>query len=242
MKSDYPSHKVRKVLIVDDDVELADLLKQCIESEGFEVFHAADGVSGLQSVFALGVDLVVLDIMLPEQSGIEVLKQIRAQSQVPVLMLTARGDDTDRIVGLELGADDYVPKPASAREIVARIKAILRRSDHSVILNPAHQIPPVVVGKLRLDASARTLSIDGVLLSLTSTEFNFVEVLAKHAGSIVSKEALSEIVLGRPLKRFDRSIDVHISRVRDKIASHNHGKSLIITVYRQGYQLIKETS
>lgn len=230
----------KNILIIDDDFELAELLKSFMESEGFHVQHAADALAGLSIALSGGVDLVVLDIMLPGESGLELLKKIRAASLVPVLMLTAKGDDTDRIVGLELGADDYVPKPATAREILARVKAILRRTDPQHADGTRSQASLLRVGPLLVDGATRAVTLHGKPLTLTSTEFNCLELLARNAGGIVSKAHLSEVVLGRPLQRYDRSIDVHISRVRDKLAALNEGNNLIQTVYRQGYQLIKE--
>lgn len=232
----------KHILIIDDDFELAELLKSFMESEGFAVQHAPEPVAGLSKALSGMIDLIILDIMLPGQSGLEVLKQIRAESIVPILMLTAKGDDTDRILGLELGADDYVPKPATAREILARVKAILRRTDSHGGHGVSGQVAVLRVGALSIDAAARVATLHGQALALTSTEFNFLELLAKHAGNIVSKAQLSEVVLGRPLQRYDRSVDVHISRVRDKLAVLNAGNNLIQTVYRQGYQLIKEAS
>lgn len=231
----------KKILIIDDDFELAELLKSFMQNEGFEVCHEPYPMCGLAMATSGEFDLVVLDIMLQGQSGLEVLKQIRAVSLVPVLMLTAKGDDTDRILGLELGADDYVPKPAMAREILARAKAILRRTElYSLTEKPAQHVV-LRVGALSIDAAARRATCCGQPIMLTSTEFNFLELLATHAGTIVSKAQLSEFALGRPLQRFDRSVDVHISRVRDKLAALNGGNNLIQTIYRQGYQLIKES-
>ena len=230
----------KNILIIDDDFELAELLKSFMQSEGFDVQHASESVEGLSIALSGRTDLIILDIMLPGQSGLEVLKQIRAVSFVPVLMLTAKGDDTDRILGLELGADDYVPKPATAREILARVKAILRRTDSHC--SASLQSMTLSVGGLTVDPAARIATLHGQSLALTSTEFNFLELLVRHAGSVVSKAQLSEVVLGRALQRYDRSVDVHISRVRDKLAALNQGNNLIQTVYRQGYQFIREAS
>lgn len=229
----------KNILIIDDDFELAELLKEFIESEGFIASHKSDGAEGLRSALDPTIDLVILDIMLPSQSGLEVLKQIRSQSLVPVLMLTAKGDDTDRILGLELGADDYVPKPAPAREILARIKAILRRTE-ARIHNQAQNNQTIQIGQLTIDSATRTAKVGQAKLELTSTEFNCLELLAKHVGNVVSKDMLSKEVLGRPLQRFDHSIEVHISRVRDKLTSASTNVPRIETIYRQGYQLIKE--
>jgi len=176
--------------------------------------------------------------MMPRMSGIEVLSRIRSTSRIPVLMLTAKGDDADRIVGLELGADDYVPKPCTPRELVARIRAILRRTQAA---GDDAEMPPIIEsGPLKVYPRQRRAEWDGRMLDLTSTEFNLLEALARSAGRPVSKNRLSELALGRPLTRFDRSIDVHISSIRRKLGTLIDGRSWIQTVVRQGYQLIKE--
>jgi two-component system OmpR family response regulator len=169
---------------------------------------------------------------------VEVLKRIRAKSTMPVVMLTAKGDDMDRILGLEIGADDYVPKPCTPRELTARIRAILRRIDISTIDETASA--PLVVGPLTVKTEQRRAEWAGTMLNLTSIEFNILELLARNAGRPVSKKDLSELGLGRPLARFDRSIDVHMSNIRQKLGALADGRSCIETVYRLGYQLIKE--
>ena len=197
-----------RILLVDDDVELAGMLRDYLVRDGFEVLAVPDGESGVAEALSGNFALVVLDVMMPGIGGIEALRRIRAASTVPVLMLTARGDDLDRIVGLELGADDYVPKPCMPRELAARLRAILRRSQQSGEL-PAQA--PLVVGPLKVMPAQRRVEWDGEAVELTSTEFNLLEVLARNAGRPVSKAELSEQALGRPLVRFDRSIDVHLS-------------------------------
>lgn len=227
-----------KVLLIDDDVELTEMLSEYLDGEGFAVECAHNGEEGLARALANGLDLVVLDVMMPRMSGIEVLKRIRAESRLPVLMLTAKGDDTDRIVGLELGADDYVPKPCTAREIAARIRAILRRAE-----GPADQVPtplPVAVGRLLMWPAQRKATWHGQALELTSTEFNVLEVLARNAGRTVTKADLSLQALGRPLAKFDRSIEVHLSSIRRKLGTLADGRSVIQTVFRQGYQYLLE--
>lgn len=223
------------VLLIDDDVELAEMLGDYLVGEGFVVSTAHDGASGLAEALTGQFAIVVLDVMMPGMSGIEVLRALRAESRVPVLMLTAKGDDMDRIVGLELGADDYVPKPCLPRELAARLRAILRRTT----VQPETGDAPVVVGALTLEPAQRQAIWQGEPLLLTSTEFNLLEILARHAGKPVSKQLLSEQALGRPLTRFDRSIDVHMSSIRHKLGVLPDGRSLIQTVYRQGYQLIR---
>lgn len=225
-----------KVLLIDDDTELVALIADYLEQEGFEVTAAHDGESGLKALFSAKFDIVVLDVMMPKQNGIDVLRHIRTHNTLPVIMLTARGDDADRIIGLELGADDYVPKPCTPRELTARIRAILRRTQALTAEESANV--PLVAGMLTLWPSARQAQWNGQALELTSTEFNLLEVLAQKAGRPASKKELSEHGLGRPLARFDRSIDVHISSLRHKMGPMPDGRSCIQTVYRQGYQLI----
>jgi len=225
-----------KVLLIDDDVELVEMLAEYLNSDGFSVSTAQNGEKGLPMALGGEFAIIVLDVMMPGTNGIEVLKQIRQQSQIPIIMLTARGDDTDRIIGLELGADDYVPKPCTARELAARIRAILRR------MEPGHQDnqQPITVGDLTLWPQQRRIQWRGASLEFTSTEFNLLEILARNAGTTVSKKILSENGLGRPLAKFDRSIEVHLSRIREKLGLLADGRSCIQTVFRQGYLLIKE--
>jgi len=228
-----------KVLLVDDDVELVGMLREYLEQEGFDTAVAHDGESGVAMALAQAPDLVVLDSMLPRLSGVEVLRRIRAASAVPVLMLTARGSDVDSIVGLELGADDYVAKPCSARALVARIRAILRRTGGAPAATAAAP-QTLAAGRLTLWPEHLHAEWDGVPLELTGTEFNILELLARNVGRIVSKQTLSEGALGRPLQRFDRSLDTHLSNIRHKLAALSGAPACIRTVYRAGYQLIKE--
>ncbi|MBW7900993.1 MAG: response regulator transcription factor [Rhodocyclaceae bacterium] len=223
-----------KVLLVDDDVELVELLRDYLRGEGFVVEAAHAGDAGARAALAGGFDIVVLDVMMPGCSGIEALRRIRAASAVPVLMLTAKGDDDERIAGLELGADDYVPKPCTPRELTARLRAILKRTGAVPAAPPA----PIRAGVLTLWPAERRAEQDGRPLDLTSTEFSLVELLARQAGRVVSKEALSEQALGRPLVRFDRSIDVHMSSIRHKLGRLPDGRSRIQTVIRRGYLLV----
>ena len=226
-----------KVLLVDDDVELADMLRVYLEREGFEVKAVHDGETGIAEVLHGHHDIAVLDVMMPGNSGIDVLLQIRSYGAMPVLMLTAKGDDADRIVGLELGADDYVPKPCTPRELTARIRAILRRSGAA---EPSSSSSPTIVGALSIWSEQRRAKWADKPLELTSTEFNLLDVLARNAGRVVSKSELSEQGLGRPLARFDRSIDVHISSIRRKLEPLPDGRSRIQAVFNKGYQFIKE--
>ena len=314
-----------RILLVDDDVELTAMLADYLADEGFVVDVAGDGISGGARALADGIDLVVLDVMLPDRSGIETLREIRLTSNVPVLMLTARGDEIDKVVGLELGADDYVPKPCTPRELAARIRAILRRttrfaapasaaagstgdmdedSAEGAATKPANltaggagkpgsepapapvragqpggqtsggpgggrggvagtggTAAPVgtaggsgfmpanepasdgggndvlVAGSLRVWPRSRRVQWQGQDVDLTSTQFSVLEVLARHAGTVVSKAELSKLALGRPLGRFDRSIDVHISILRQRLDGPGGGDELIKTVRGIGYQL-----
>ena len=225
-----------RVLLVDDDVELAAMLREYLEREGFEVGVAHDGESGAREALSGHYAIAVLDVMMPRLNGVEALRRIRAESRLPVLMLTAKGDDIDRIIGLELGADDYVPKPCTPRELVARLRAILRRGADAV---PGAAAAPITVGPLTLWPERRLAQWHERPLELTSTEYSLLEALARQAGRVVSKNALSEAALGRPLARFDRSIDVHISSIRHKLGARPDGDSWIQTVRGQGYQLVK---
>ncbi len=226
-----------RVLLIDDDVELTALLQEYLEQEGFETSAVHDGESGVDEAVSGRHAIVVLDVMLPRLNGVEVLRRIRARSRVPVLMLTARGDDVDRIVGLELGADDYVPKPCTPRELVARLRAILRRADVGA---PTGQAGHIQSGPLAMWPERRRAEWSGHPLDLTSTEFNLLAVLAQNAGRVVSKDELSEAGLGRPLARFDRSIDVHVSSLRQKVGTLADGRSYIQTIRGQGYLFVRE--
>jgi two-component system OmpR family response regulator/two-component system response regulator CpxR len=227
-----------KVLLIDDDVELVSMFQEYLEQEGFEVKTAHDGEAGTAAALTGQYAIAILDVMMPRMNGLETLRRLRAASRMPILLLTARGDDTDRIVGLELGADDYVTKPCTPRELTARIRAILRRTAGT----PMDQLAsaPLVVGQLTMWPEQRRAAWAGATVELTSTEFNLLEVLARHAGKAVSKNTLSEQGLGRPMARFDRNIDVHLSSLRHKLGTLADGRSCLQTVYRMGYQLIKD--
>ncbi len=226
-----------KVLLIDDDIDLGSMLEEYMEHEGFEVDVVHDGESGVRLALEGNHEIAVLDVMMPGISGIETLRRIRESSRMPVLMLTARGDDVDRVLGLELGADDYVPKPCTPRELVARLRAILRRSVRVV---DQAESSTVAAGRLRIWPDKRRAEWDGQFIVLTSTELNLLEALARQVGSVVSKATLSEQGLGRPLSRYDRSIDVHVSNLRQKLGSLPDGRSWIQTVRGIGYQLIRE--
>lgn len=225
-----------KILIIDDDEQLTSLFQDYLEAEAFEVDVVHHGQQGLIAALSSRYDLVILDMMLPDTSGTEILKTLRQESVLPVLMFTAKGDDIDRIIGLESGADDYVAKPCTPRELVARIRAILRRTTLSP---PDHNDRIIITGLLALYSEKRHVTWSGQTLDLTSTEFNLLEILARNVGKIVSKQALSEYALGRPLERYDRSIDVHISSIRQKIGQQDNHQPYIQTIRGHGYQLIK---
>lgn len=207
-----------RVLIVDDDVQLCRLLSERLASEGFTIEAVYDGIRGLERALSMEHALVVLDLMLPGIAGLDVLRRLRAKSPVPVLILTARGEDIDRIIGLEIGADDYVPKPFNPRELIARIRAILRRTSRA-----ATTAEPLVVGDLRLDPRAQEVWLNDVPLNLTSVEFALLETLLREAGRVLTREQLTDAVLGRKLGPFDRVIDVHVSNVRKKLGASDHG-------------------
>lgn len=226
------------ILIIDDDADLSALIREYLEAEGLQVSQAFDGITGAEAALAEQVELVVLDVMMPGMDGIATLRRIRESSAVPVLMLTARGDDVDRIVGLELGADDYVPKPCTPRELLARIRAILRRYHAGDA--PTGKPPVIEAGNLTIWPARRHAEFAGEALVLTGAEFGLLETLAQHAGEVVSKETLSENGLGRPLARYDRSVDVHISSIRHKLGKRSDDSSWIQTVRGQGYQLVIE--
>ncbi|MEM7379000.1 MAG: response regulator transcription factor [Pseudomonadota bacterium] len=225
-----------RVLLVDDDAELIGLLRDYLQQDGFAVECRGDAESATSVLRTGSFDIVVLDVMLPGISGIEALTAIRKFTDIPVLMLTARGDDADRVVGLELGADDYVPKPCSARELAARIRAILKR-----VATASHSDQTVLhAGDLTIEPRKRTAALNGTPLKLTASEYGLLEVLAFRLGKAVSKEELSLAALGRPLEQYDRSIDVHISKLRQKMGAHADGRSRIQSITRVGYLLLAE--
>jgi two-component system, OmpR family, response regulator len=220
------------VLLADDDVELSGMLSEYLEREGFSVTAVHDGEAAARLAVGGAYQIVVLDVMMPRVDGVEALRRIRQTSRVPVIMLTARGDDVDRIIGLELGADDYVAKPCTPRELTARLRAILRR-----VHPQADSAGPLTVSGLVLWPEKRRVEWRGRSIELTSMEFNVLEVLMRNAGRVVTKKELSEQALGRPLARFDRSVDVHLSSIRQKLRD---GSALIHTVRGQGYHLARE--
>lgn len=220
-----------KLLIIDDDEELCELVSEYLTVEGFEVESVNDGESGLAAARSGDYELAILDVMLPKMNGFDVLRNLRETSKLPVIMLTARGDDMERIVGLEIGADDYLPKPFNPRELAARLRAILRRtSEHDDDVSERLDIDGI-----QLSAAARTVVRDGEPINLTSVEFELLANLLREAGKIVRKEDLSESVLERKLSPFDRSLDMHVSNLRKKLGSRADGSDRIKTVRSVGY-------
>ncbi|WP_035054020.1 response regulator transcription factor [Andreprevotia chitinilytica] len=224
-----------RVLLVDDDADLCAMQAEYLASEGFGVDTAFDGEAGVKAALTGQYAAVVLDVMMPKLNGIDALRQIRQQSQVPVIMLTAKGDGVDRIVGLELGADDYIPKPCMPRELVARLRAILRRTRGDEVTNKLQQLGPLV-----LHPEYRRAEWDGVALDLTNSEFQLLELLLAASGRVLTKHELCERALGRPHTRYDRSVDVHMSNLRQKLGTYTDGRSPIQTVRGVGYQLVGE--
>lgn len=226
-----------RILVIDDDVELCELLNDYLGNEGFEVETVHHGEAGAVQALAADYALVVLDVMLPGMNGFDVLRKIRETSRLPVIMLTARGDDIDRIVGLELGADDYLPKPFNPRELVARIRAIQRRSETQAgsSVGRSTQSSEVTVGDVTLSTVNRSVKRDGEVLELTSVEFTLLDVLLRQAGQVISREDLVEKALGRRLSAYDRSIDVHVSALRKKLGHYYEGAERIKTVRGIGY-------
>ena len=224
---------MEQILIIDDDVALCELVAEYLQPLGFQVDSVHRGDAGAEQALAGNYSIVVLDVMLPGLNGFEVLRSIRAQSKLPVLMLTARGDDVDRIVGLEIGADDYLPKPFNPRELVARIRAILRRTGTES--SPSAAAKPLVVGDIELDPGTRVVRREGKIVSLTAVEFDLLEKLLRGAGRILSREDLSKEVLGRNTSPFDRSIDMHISNLRKKLGHQVGAVERIKTVRGVGY-------
>lgn len=226
-----------RILVIDDDVELCGLVAEYLQPEGFQIEGAHNGEQGLEKALSGNHLLVVLDVMLPGINGFEVLRRIRSTSRVPVLLLTARGEDVDRIVGLEIGADDYLPKPFNPRELVARIRAILRRTGRDKGAPQGSEI--LRVGDLELDPASRTVSQRGNTVELTSVEFNLLQALLREAGSVVPRERLVDAVLGRKFSPFDRSIDMHVSKLRKKLGDTDGGMDHIKTVRGVGYILTR---
>jgi two-component system, OmpR family, response regulator len=225
---------MNKLLLIDDDKELNQLLSEYLTTEGFDVIPAYDGETGLQIATQENFSAIVLDVMLPVYNGFEVLKNLRKTHQTPVLMLTAKGDTVDRVIGLEIGADDYLPKPCDPRELVARIRAILRRATSEP---PQAKVDKISSGSLVLHLGSRNVTWGGSEIVLTGTEFSVLEILVRQAGQVISKDDMTEQALNRKLTPYDRSIDVHVSNIRKKLTAAGANKELIINVRGAGYML-----
>jgi two-component system, OmpR family, phosphate regulon response regulator OmpR len=222
-----------RILLIEDDPRLAEMVRDYLGGAGFRVAHAGSGAKGLAMSEREAFDALILDLMLPDMDGLDVCRAIRAKSSTPILMLTARGDAMDRVVGLELGADDYLPKPFEPRELLARLKAILRRGrglDQPQILR---------FGRLEIDTGARQARLSGAACDLTGYQFDLLQVLAAHAGRVMSRDALMEALKGSGLEAFDRSIDVHVSRIRAAIEDDAKNPRRVITVRGAGYVFAK---
>jgi DNA-binding response OmpR family regulator len=223
-----------RVLIIEDDSRLAEMVHDYLGAAGFRVERAGDGKTGLALEARGGFDAIILDLMLPDIDGLDVCRAIRARGAVPILMLTARGDAMDRVIGLEIGADDYLPKPFEPRELLARLRALLRRSKGG-------SKPDVLrFGRLEIDRGAREVRLDGATKLITSHQFALLLALAEHAGRVMSRDALMEIVKAEPFEAFDRSIDVHISRIRAAIEDEAKRPRRVLTVRGAGYVFAKQ--
>lgn len=227
---------MKSILLIDDDYELGELLQEYLGMEGFHLTAVQDGAVGLEQALIGSYDLVLLDVMLPKLNGFEVLKQLREQSNIPVIMLTARGESVDRVLGLEYGADDYIPKPYHHHELLARIRAIFRRMELNTSNGAGGGV--LTVGELRLNISKRVVLLNETELGLTGAEFGVLQCLMENVGQLVDKDTLSLAALGRPLMAYDRSIDMHVSNLRKKLEKRNDGSEWIKTVRSRGYMLV----
>lgn len=225
------------IIIADDDIELCSLLKQYLENENMSVDISHNGQDAVEKISKNEYDLLILDVMMPVLNGFDTLSSLRKSSDLPVIMLTAKGEKIDRIVGLEMGADDYVAKPCDPRELVARIRAITRRTQKPI--TSAINNEETSLGDIQLSHSTRVVKVSNKVIELTSTEFDFLERLLSNAGNIVTREQLSREVLGKRLQAFDRSIDMHISNLRKKLGERQDGLERIKTIRGNGYQLLK---
>jgi two-component system phosphate regulon response regulator OmpR len=228
------SEMVERILLVEDDPRLAEMLSEYLGQAGFAVTVASLGATALERLAGAHYDAVVLDLTLPDMDGLDICRQLRTKADTPVLMLTARGDPIDRIVGLELGADDYLPKPFEPRELLARLRAILRRSRATA---PGEK--PLTFGRLEIDTAAHAVRLDGIQCELTGYQFDLLVTLAKNAGRVLSRDALLDAVKGEQLESFDRSIDVHVSRIRAAIEDNPKKPRRVITVRGSGYVFAK---
>ena len=228
------------ILLVDDDTALTGLLDEYLTQQDFFVVTAANAIKAIEILEQDNqINLIVLDIMMPGMSGLELLSVIRARWQIPVIMLTGRGEDIDRILGLEMGADDYLGKPCNPRELAARIRAVLRRSDSEAAVTPERT--DIEIGSIMLRPGSRSVTIDGERVAFTTAEFDVLSELMKDAGNVVSREHLTQVVLHRELSPYDRSIDVHVSRVRNALRQAIPDKEMIVTIRGVGYQFVRSS-
>lgn len=234
------------LLMIEDDSRLAQMVVEYLGQSGFEVTHAADGEQGLEQLQLIQPELVILDLMMPGIDGLEVCRRIRSlqgdASRVPVIMLTAKGDPMDRVIGLEIGADDYLPKPFEPRELLARVRAVLRRRGDGGSGNASvsRTTPVLRFGSLDIDRDARTVQVTGQLCELTSYQFDLLVAMAERAGRVLTRDQIMEAVRGRELEAFDRSIDVHIGRIRNAIEADSKDPKRILTVRGVGYVFAKQ--
>lgn len=233
-----------QLLMIEDDARLAKMVVEYLGQSGFEVTHAGDGEAGLEQLQLIQPELVILDLMMPGIDGLEVCRRIRALqgdvARVPVLMLTAKGDPMDRIIGLELGADDYLPKPFEPRELLARVRAVLRRRGETGSASVSRSTPVMRFGSLDIDRDARTVLVAGQACELTSYQFDLLVAMAERAGRVLTRDQIMEAVRGRELEAFDRSIDVHIGRIRNAIEADSKDPKRILTVRGVGYVFAKQ--
>ena len=226
-----------KILLVDDDIELTALLKDILELEGFDVEEANNGIEGLSKIDS-SIDLILLDVMMPKMNGTEMLRRLREKHSTPVMMLTAKGDEIDRVLGLELGADDYLPKPFSDRELLARMRAVLRRTQSNTKIK-TNNSECLVYQDLTIYPGRQEVLCNQQLIEMTGTELALLSYFVQHPGKIIAKEELSLEVLGKRLAQFDRAIDMHVSNLRKKLPIRSDGKPLIKTLRGKGYLLVE---
>jgi two-component system, OmpR family, phosphate regulon response regulator OmpR len=227
-----------KVLIIDDDERLCKLIKEYLEENGFKVHAIGDGSEARKTIEKESPDIIILDIMLPGKDGLEVLKDINREYSIPVIMLTARGEDTDRIIGLELGADDYISKPFNPRELLARMRAVMRRASVEENAETEKEEEHIIAGGVILNRVRQTVTVNNDELDLSMTEFKILEILMKHPNVILNRDQIMNYARGKDLMAFDRSIDVHISKLRSKLERDPRYPKRIKTIWGSGYMFV----
>jgi two-component system phosphate regulon response regulator OmpR len=232
-------NNAKRILIIDDDLKLIELLSEYLGGNQFEVFYVQDGLGAVEDIKRHTPDLIILDYMMPGKDGLDVLRDIRVNYTLPVIMLTAKGDDTDRIVGLELGADDYLPKPFNPRELLARIKAVLRRHVIPSLEDPKKKDLVIQLGDLILNKATHTIEVNGTSIDLSTTEFKILEVLMKNPNRVLSRDQIMDMAQGKDFMAFDRSIDIHISKLRSKIEADPSLPKRIKTIWGTGYMFVE---